>query len=76
MGRALPDGASLAAKTGTLAGGIRNEIGVITHADGRAFAAAFFTRAHKFLDGRASIELEMARSAASMRAMRCPMGDA
>jgi beta-lactamase class A len=65
LGRALPDGASLAAKTGTLTGWIRNEIGVITHADGRAFAAAFFTRAHKFLNGGAAIQVEMAHSAAA-----------
>ncbi len=64
LGRGLPDGATLAAKTGTFTGCIRNEIGVITHADGRAFAVAVFTRAHTFFKGHTGIEAEMARATA------------
>ena len=64
LGRGLPDGATLAAKTGSLAGRVRNEIGVITHADGRAFAAAVFTRAHKPFEGAAGIEGAMASGVA------------
>jgi len=71
LGRALPDGATLAAKTGTLFGRVRNEVGVITHADGRAFAAAVFTRAHKPNERGSSIEQEMAESsAAAIAALR------
>ncbi len=65
LGRALPDGATIAAKTGSLSGRVRNEIGVITHADGRAFAVSVFTRAHKPFERVASIEAEMATAAAS-----------
>ena len=64
LGRALPDGAAIAAKTGSLSGRVRNEVGVITHADGRAFAAAVFTRAHKSFERVADIEAEMARATA------------
>ena len=65
LGRTLPDGATIAAKTGSLFGRVRNEVGVITHADGRAFAVSVFTRAHKPFERVASIEAEMARAAAS-----------
>jgi beta-lactamase class A len=65
LGRAPPDGATLAAKTGSLSGRVRNEIGVITHAEGRAFAVAIFTRAHKPFERVASIEGEIGRAAAS-----------
>jgi beta-lactamase class A len=71
LGRALPDGATLAAKTGSLFGRVRNEIGVITHADGRAFAAAVFTRAHKPFERVAGIEAEIGRAAgAAISALR------
>jgi len=65
LGRALPDGATIAAKTGSLSGRVRNEVGVITHADGRAFAVAVFTRAHKPFERVTSIEAEMASAAAA-----------
>ena len=41
----FPNGVTLAAKTGTLPGW-RNEAGVVTYPDGRAYAVAVFTRAH------------------------------
>ncbi len=63
--RALPDGATVAGKTGSLLGRVRNEVGVITHADGRAFAVAVFTRAHERFARVADIEMEMAKGAAS-----------
>ena len=63
--RALPDGATVAGKTGRLLGRVRNEVGVITHADGRAFAVAIFTRAHRPFERVADIETEMAHAAAS-----------
>jgi beta-lactamase class A len=65
LARALPDQATIAAKTGSLLGRVRNEVGVITHADGRAFAVSVFTRAHRPFEGVARIEAEMAAAAAS-----------
>jgi beta-lactamase class A len=63
--RALPDGATVASKTGSLLGRVRNEVGVITHADGRAFAVAVFTWAHQRFERVADIETEMARAMAA-----------
>ncbi|HEY2052180.1 MAG TPA: serine hydrolase [Caulobacteraceae bacterium] len=75
LARALPDRATIAAKTGSLLGRVRNEVGVITHADGRAFAVSVFTRAHRPFEGVARIETEMAAAAASaieaLRRARC-----
>lgn len=34
------------AKSGSLMGQVRNEIGVVTYPDGRRYAVAVFTRAH------------------------------
>jgi len=65
IGRGLPSGASLAAKTGSLTGRVSNEIGVITLADGRAFALAVFTRAHRPFERAAEIEAAMATAAAA-----------
>jgi beta-lactamase class A len=71
IGRDLPAGASIAAKTGSLTGRVRNEIGVISHKDGRAFAVAVFTRAHRPFERIASIEAEMAAgTAAAIAALR------
>lgn len=64
IGRGRPPGASFAGKTGSLTGRISNEIGVITHADGRAFALAVFTRAHQPYVCAAEIEAQMAKGAA------------
>jgi beta-lactamase class A len=65
IGVGRPPGAIVAAKTGSLTGRIRNEIGVITHADGRAFAVAVFTRAHRPWARIADIEAAMAVGAAA-----------
>jgi beta-lactamase class A len=65
LGRDLPDGATLAAKTGSLTGRVRNEVGIITHADGRAFAVAVFTRAHAPFQRVSAIEAEIPRAASS-----------
>ncbi|HWA62195.1 MAG TPA: serine hydrolase [Caulobacteraceae bacterium] len=71
IGVGLPPGATIAAKTGSLTGRIRNEIGVVTHADGRAFAVAVFTRARVPFEGAARIEREMAAAtAAAIAALR------
>ncbi|HEX2913106.1 MAG TPA: serine hydrolase [Chloroflexia bacterium] len=43
----FPDGIRVQAKSGSLMGRIRNEIGVVTYPDGRHYAIAVFTRSHK-----------------------------
>ena len=65
IGRGLPAGATIAAKTGALTGRVRNEIGVITHKDGRAFALAVFTRPHRPFERIDSIDAEMAAGGAA-----------
>jgi beta-lactamase class A len=56
---AVPDGGKLAAKSGSLFGRIRNEIGVISYPDGKAYAAAIFTRASRPFVGAARINAQM-----------------
>jgi beta-lactamase class A len=63
LGRYLPDKASLASKTGTFTGWIRNEAGVVRFQDGRSYAAAFFTHSHEMFKGGRAIEREMGRAA-------------
>jgi beta-lactamase class A len=71
IGRGRPAGASVAAKTGSLTGRVSNEIGVITHRDGREFAVAVFTRAHQPFERIVSIEAEMAAgTSAAIAALR------
>ncbi len=71
IGRGRPAGASIAAKTGSLTGRISNEVGVITHKDGRAFAVAVFTRAHRPFERIGRIEAEMAAGvSAAIAALR------
>lgn len=65
IGRGLPAGVSIAAKTGALTGRVRNEIGVITHQDGRAFALAVFTRPHRPFERTEDIDAAMAAGAAA-----------
>ena len=65
IGRGMPPGTSIAAKTGSLTGRINNEIGVVTHHDGKAYAIAVFTRAHRPFERTTSIEAEMAAGSAA-----------
>jgi len=65
LGPAVPDGGTLAAKSGALFGRIRNEIGVITSPDGDAYAVAVLTRAHKPFHAEAAINTAMASAAAA-----------
>lgn len=62
MEAAVPDGGKLAAKSGSLFGRIRNEIGVITYPDGKAYAFAVFTHAQKPFAGVALINIAMAEA--------------
>ncbi len=43
----FPDGITVQAKSGSLMGRIRNEIGVVTYPDGRRYAIAVFTRSYR-----------------------------
>ncbi|MGC0423415.1 beta-lactamase class A [Embleya sp. AB8] len=54
----------VAAKSGSLVGVIRNEIGVITHPDGTHHAAAIFTRSRPGAD-EAAINRAIATAAAT-----------
>jgi beta-lactamase class A len=60
MERAVPDGGDLAAKSGSLFGRVRNEIGVITYPDARRYAFAVFTRAQRPFSDAAEIDAAMA----------------
>ncbi len=42
----FPDGITVQAKSGSLMGRIRNEIGIVTYPDGRRYAVAVFTQSH------------------------------
>lgn len=43
----FPDGITVQAKSGSLMGRIRNEIGVVTYPDGQRYAVAVFTLSHR-----------------------------
>lgn len=51
----FPDGVTVAAKTGTLPA-VRNEAGVVTYPDGRAYAVAVFTRAASLAQRQPAID--------------------
>lgn len=55
MRAGFPDGVRIAAKTGTLPA-TRNEVGAMTHPDGRTFAVAVFTRADTLEENRPDID--------------------
>ncbi|MGW7545949.1 serine hydrolase [Streptomyces sp. NPDC054770] len=60
----------VAAKSGSLLGVVRNEIGVVSYPDGRAYAAAVFTRSRPGSDERAinaAIGTATARALAALR---------
>jgi beta-lactamase class A len=60
---AVPDGGQLAAKSGSLFGRVRNEVGVVTYPDGEHYAVAVFTRAKAPFSGAARINATIGRSA-------------
>jgi beta-lactamase class A len=59
---AVPDGGGLAAKTGSLFGRVRNEVGVITAPGGERYAVAVLTRPHEPFVGTATIDDVMAEA--------------
>lgn len=62
FGGAFPDEVQVAAKTGTLAC-IRNEVGVVTYPDGRAYAAAVFTLHDSFDRRRPDLDVAIGQAA-------------
>ena len=60
----------VAAKSGSLVGVVRNEIGVITYPDGRRYAAAVFTRAQPGSDDAAISRAIGAATAQAVTALR------
>lgn len=65
LARGFPrSGFQVAAKSGSLMGWIRNEIGVITMPDGRRYAAAIFTRADRAYDNEHEINAAIGTAAA------------
>jgi beta-lactamase class A len=56
LAQAVPDGGTLAAKSGGLFGRVRNEVAVITTPTGDAYAVAVFTRPHRPFSGVAAID--------------------
>jgi len=63
LGPAVPAGGTLAAKSGSLFGRVRNEIGVITDPAGETYAVAVLTRAHRPFHAEAAINAAMATAA-------------
>jgi beta-lactamase class A len=57
--------ARVSAKSGSLVGVIRNEIGVIEYPDGRGYAAAVFARAHRPWQNDAAINAAIGTTAAA-----------
>ncbi len=64
LGRAVPVGGTLAAKSGALFGRVTNEIAVITDPTGDAYAIAVFTRAAVPFRNQTEINAAMAHAAA------------
>ncbi len=69
----FPDGIMVQAKSGSLMGRIRNEVGVVTYPDGRRYAVAVFTRSRtgaarqpaidRAIDAAAALAVEQIRLA-------------
>lgn len=65
LAAAFPPPARVAAKSGSLVGVVRNEIGVVEHPNGRGYAAAVFTQAHQPWQGEAAINNAIGAAAAA-----------
>jgi beta-lactamase class A len=62
----------VAAKSGSLMGVVRNEVGVIEYPDGRRYAAAVFTRAHQPWQNDAAINSVIGTAAAAAVSLLTP----
>ena len=69
MAAAFPPPARVSAKSGSLVGVIRNEIGVIEYPDDRGYAAAVFARAYRPWQNDAAINVAIGTAAAAAVAM-------
>ncbi len=65
LAAAFPRPARVAAKSGSLLGIVRNEIGVISYPDGRAYAAAVFTQARQPPSAEAAVNAVIGTAAAA-----------
>jgi beta-lactamase class A len=65
LAAAFPAPARVAAKSGSLIGVVRNEVGVIEYPDGRAYAAAVFARSHRPWKNDAAINAAIGAAAAA-----------
>jgi beta-lactamase class A len=65
LAAAFPPPAQVAAKSGSLAGVVRNEVGVIWHPGGSGYAAAVFCQAHQPWQGGAAIDAVIGTAAAA-----------
>src|SRR5215831_5047693 len=65
LAAAFPPPARVAAKSGSLIGVVRNEVGVIEYPDGRGYAAAVFTQAHHPWRNEAAINAAIGAAAAA-----------
>jgi len=63
--------ARVAAKSGSLIGVVRNEVGVIEYPDGRGYAVAVFTQAHHPWRNEAAINAAIGAAAAAAVRMLC-----
>jgi beta-lactamase class A len=59
----FPDGVAVAGKTGTIPT-VRNESGVVTYSDGRAYAVSVFTRSDSLADRNPALDAAIGRAAA------------
>jgi beta-lactamase class A len=71
LAAAFPPPARVAAKSGSLVGFVRNEIGVIEYPDGRGYAAAVFTRAHRPWQNDVAINSAIGAAAAAAVTTLC-----
>ena len=69
LAAAFPPPARVCAKSGSLVGVVRNEIGVIEYPDGRGYAAAVFARAHRPWQDDAAINAAIGATAATATGM-------
>jgi beta-lactamase class A len=65
LAAAFPPPARVAAKSGSLVGVVRNEIGVIEYPDGRGYCAAVFTRQHQPWHDDAAVDAAIGSAAAA-----------
>jgi beta-lactamase class A len=65
----FPPPARVAAKSGSLAGVVRNEVGVVSYPDGRAYSAAVFCQSHQPWQNDAAINAVIGTAAAAAASM-------